>query len=817
MLTLLIGSMLFSASSFVKCQTDIHDLRVTLEAGPTLGGHHLTFGQSRVLNATVWNDGNVLEPSVTLLILINDSVVVSSTVTDLSSGASFNCSYYWSPSESNVYNITAYAPPVFSETNTADNAVSWLINVCNNEPPIIVLTWSPQIPGPVAGENATFDASASFDPDWGNITSYSWNFNGTLRTGSVCNYIFPSFGNANVALTLRDTEGETSSPTSLLLRVCARPNAMSFIVHDVNPSESGFYVGHQLIFDASNSYDPDNNTGPTHGIANYTWDFGDGSTLVTYQNTTLHTYSTNGTFTVNLTVADYDNLTSSYAEMINIGSGIPKANFTITSPGPYYVYDNLTFDASNSTPDGGTISSYNWNWNDTTNDNTTGPVVYHTFRAEGLYDVTLIVTDTDNETSAPFMISVALTLAVLLKVTNSTGGNILMADPPTGTFNVSISIVNAKNLVKFDLTLKYQSESSLLLKYVQTYRGDFPLNIITPDPQGGFVHIVSYSGGGQNGNFTLATMAFAVTNSGNCTLYLSDYSLLNSTSGNINVASSTGAEFYTDKPFATLTCSATMPVANITQVVFDASGSYDPDNATAFNNGIATYTWDFNDGNTTTVTNPTITHTYQNIGTYTVTLNVTDYTGQTWWANYTLEVVLGRDVGVFSVAPCILAFNTTGTGLYETAGILPINVTVVNNGTAIETFNVTLYFNDTSMENYTVYNLAEGGYNITVLNCSTLNVPTGVYSISVYAWPVQDDTNLSNNNYTFDGLVRVYLQGDINRDNWTNILDSILLSNAFNSKPGDNNWKPNADLNCDGVVNILDAIILANSFGLKLP
>ena len=684
-----------------------------------------------------------------------------------------------------------------------------------------IYIFPPGAPGPVAGENVTFDASASFDPDWGNITSYNWSFNLIPRTGPVCTYIFPNFGNANVALTLIDTESETSSPMSLQVRVYARPNA----TFTVNPTESDRYVGHQLIFDASNSYDPDNNTGPTHGIATYTWNFGDGPPLVTYQNTTSHTYSTNNTYPVNLTVTDYDNLTSSsYAKSIYIGSDIPKANFTVTTPSPYYVNDNLTFDASNSTPDGGNISSYNWNWNDTTTDNTTMPVIYHSFRAEGLYNVSLIVMDTDNKTSAPFMISVPVRLPVLLKVSNSTGGNILTADPPTGTFNVSIGIVNVKDLGYFKFTLRYQNESSPLLKYIQTYPGNFSLFTVIPDPQGGSVQVVSYSGGGGNGNFTLAIIAFAVTNPGNCTLYLSlsDYMLLNSTNGHIYVdvareGALNVAEFLTDKPFADFTYVPSTP-SNITTTVFNASRSYDPDNNTGPTHGIATYTWNFGDGSTpTNATSPITSHLYQNPGNYTVTLNVTDYTSETWWANYTLEVFYGRDVGVAQVAPCIRALNTN-TSLYETAGILPISVTVVNDGTAgaVETFNVTVYFDAFSVETEVFRNLAQGDNRTILFNCRIRNVPIGVYNISAYAGPVPDETNPSNNNYT-DGSVRVYLQGDVNRDNSTDILDSILLSNAMNSKPGEGNWNLNADLDCDGQVNILDAIILANGFSLKLP
>jgi hypothetical protein len=120
------------------------------------------------------------------------------------------------------------------------------------------------------------------------------------------------------------------------------------------------------------------------------------------------------------------------------------------------------------------------------------------------------------------------------------------------------------------------------------------------------------------------------------------------------------------------------------------------------------------------------------------------------------------------------------------------------------------------VETEVVRNLAQGDNRTILFNCSIGNVPNGVYSIIARAEALPDEINPSNNDYT-DGSVRVYLQGDVNRDNWTNILDSILLSNAWNSKPGEGNWNPNADLNCDGQVNILDAIILANGFLLKLP
>lgn len=56
------------------------------------------------------------------------------------------------------------------------------------------------------------------------------------------------------------------------------------------------------------------------------------------------------------------------------------------------------------------------------------------------------------------------------------------------------------------------------------------------------------------------------------------------------------------------------------------------------------------------------------------------------------------------------------------------------------------------------------------------------------------------------------IPGDVNHDGTVNILDSILVSNAFLSTPGSPNWNLNADINGDNVVNILDSIIQSNHF-----
>jgi parallel beta-helix repeat protein len=61
------------------------------------------------------------------------------------------------------------------------------------------------------------------------------------------------------------------------------------------------------------------------------------------------------------------------------------------------------------------------------------------------------------------------------------------------------------------------------------------------------------------------------------------------------------------------------------------------------------------------------------------------------------------------------------------------------------------------------------------------------------------------------------LPGDINADFTVDIYDAIILAGAYNSKPGDPNWKPNADINGDNIVDIYDSIILANHYNQHYP
>jgi hypothetical protein len=90
-------------------------------------------------------------------------------------------------------------------------------------------------------------------------------------------------------------------------------------------------------------------------------------------------------------------------------------------------------------------------------------------------------------------------------------------------------------------------------------------------------------------------------------------------------------------PVVNFSYSPNTPWINKT-VSFNASSSFSP------NGNITSYTWDFGDGNVTTLTEPIINHAYNKQGKYTVTLNVTDSKGLWNTASSTVTVRYQTDL-----------------------------------------------------------------------------------------------------------------------------------------------------------------------------
>lgn len=138
--------------------------------------------------------------------------------------------------------------------------------------------------------DVTFDASRSTDD--GQIVSYEWTFQGDASPiiGPRCTYTFRTPGTCSVTLTVVDKDGNSAS-AHIDIVIENSPPVASFRLSDDAP-----IVNRPMTVDGSGSYDPEGAT------IEFSWAFGDGASA--QGPTAGHTYTSEGTFTVTLTVRD---------------------------------------------------------------------------------------------------------------------------------------------------------------------------------------------------------------------------------------------------------------------------------------------------------------------------------------------------------------------------------------------------------------------------------------------------------------------------------------------------------------------------------
>jgi hypothetical protein len=325
---------------------------------------------------------------------------------------------------------------------------------------------------------------------------------------------------------------------------------------------------------------------------------------------------------------------------------------------------------------------------------------------------------------------------------------------------------------------------------------------------------------GVSGNGTLATVMFNTTNAGQCPLNLYDVTLINSSEQTIPSQAVSGYGYFTspqlhDVAVTQVTASPTalLPggIVNIYVIVQDEGTFAEVFTVTVTVNSlvIGLQSAALNVGSSANLTFAWNTSSFGK-GEYSVSASVSLTPGEVnagnnvGTANTPVTILVpGHDVAIASLTPLK---TVVGKG-YN----MSIGVTVKNYGVFSETFKVAAYTNTTLMGNQTV-SLASGEKAELLFVESTGSMTKGRYNVSATAGPVPGETDLSDNT-AVGGWVVVAIPGDVNADGTVNILDALILSNAYGSVPGGSNWNPNADINGDDVINILDAIIMANYFG----
>jgi PKD repeat protein len=203
------------------------------------------------------------------------------------------------------------------------------------------------------------------------IVSWHWDF-GDDATSTQQNptHTYSSTAYYNVTLTVTGASSATDSETK---QVWAGVNQ--------NPNADFTFTTDNLTVEFTDTSDDPDGT-----IVSWSWNFGDGNTSTTQH--PVHSYASDGTYTVILTVTDNGGLTDDISKPVTVSGPVnlpPIADFTFASDGLTVIFTDQSIDPE------GAIAGWAWDFGD--GKTSIAMNVGHTFTAAGTYSVTLTVTD----------------------------------------------------------------------------------------------------------------------------------------------------------------------------------------------------------------------------------------------------------------------------------------------------------------------------------------------------------------------------------------------------------------------------------------
>lgn len=491
-----------------------------------------------------------------------------------------------------------------------------------------------------AGRLCSFD-DESTDAD-GRIVSRSWTFgDGTSSTEPSPEHTYATGGTRNVMLTVTDDDGQSASKT---IQVSTNGSTNDSPLANLRVDCTGNTCAFRSI-----SSDDDGS------IASVLWDFGDGGSSTANQPS--HAFGSAGTFGVTLRVTDNNGAMNWQYVPVATGTSNdpPFASFVFPVSG-------LTVNLGDRSHDGdGSIASRKWEFGDGATSNAASPS--HTYGAAGTYDITLIVTDNDGARHSR-------TRQVHVSGTPPTNS------PPVANFSSSCTGLQCNfqdGSSDSDGTIVSRSWAfgdggmSPATNPSHTYAGagTYTVSLTVTDDDGAsdtMSHQVTVNTGGSDPVANFVSDCTGVVCSFRDTSTDADGDIVGWSwlfaSGRTSQSPSPNHTFQSGGPHSvqltvtdddgrtgtttitvnTNTSNNDMPHANFrythTGLAFafrsiagDSDGS------------IASHTWYFGDGSTSSATNPS--HTFASPGTYLVTQEVRDNTGATNW--HTMVVTAGND------------------------------------------------------------------------------------------------------------------------------------------------------------------------------
>ena len=293
------------------------------------------------------------------------------------------------------------------------------------------------------------------------------------------------------------------------------------------------------------------------------WSWDFGDGSTSTQENPSHSYSDDGTYTVSLTVTDNDGATDTFSDTIAVSNVAPNADFSFTPIAPE-VSETVDF-TDESIDDDGSIVSWSWDFGDGSTSTQENPS--HSYSDYGDYNVCLTATDDDG-------------------ATDTSCQTITVTTPPTASFTYTPSDPSTAD------TIDFSDDSSDVDGTVVSWSWDF----------------------GDGSTSTQENPSHSYSDDGTYTVSLT----------------------VTDNDGATDTSSETISVSNVGPT---ADFTYDPMDPPVYvtvdfsdasiddDGSIVSWSWDFDDGNTSTLQNPS--HVYNQEGEYQVVLTVTDDDGST--------------------------------------------------------------------------------------------------------------------------------------------------------------------------------------------
>jgi len=456
----------------------------------------------------------------------------------------------------------------------------------------LVLTSTPEPVLPVAKFNSNVSSGyapldVEFTDSSENADEWFWDFENDGSVDSTdrnTTHTYSSAGTYTVNLTVRNGNGTNSTFGTITALSTPEP---VLPVAKFNSNVSSGYAPLDVEF-----------TDSSENADEWYWDFENDGTVDSTDRNTTHTYSSAGTYTVNLTVRNGNGTNSTFGTITALSTPepvLPVANFSSNVSSGYAPLSVQFTDSSKN------ATSWNWDFNDGSSSTKKNPL--HTFYKSGTYTVNLTVR---NVNGTDYKLA---TIYVLVK-----------PQPvlPTANFSSNVSSGYAP------LDVQFNDSSKNATRWNWDFENDGKIDSTDRNP----MHTYSSAG-----TYTV----------------------------NLTAINSNG----TDSTFGTITVlvkpELVLPVADFSSNV---SEGYAPlsvqfndssKNATRWN-------WDFGDGSNSTEQNPM--HTYSSAGTYTVNLTAGNENGTN--SKLAAITVLVKPELVLPVAD----FSTSVTG-----GYAPLSVT----------------------------------------------------------------------------------------------------------------------------------------------